>query len=299
MQRERQTILVTGGAGFIGGNFVLGAVGDYRVVNLDALTYAGNPDTLASVSENPDHVFVRGRIGDRELVDRLLTTISSLGRRQLRRRDARRPLHRRSEGLCTDQRGRDPRATGGRALLLERPRRGGPRRLPLSARLHGRGVRDAGARRLLYRGESFQAQLPLRRLQGGLRPSRAGLPSHLRAPHAYDQLLQQLRALPLSREAHTAHDPDRPARRTPARLRRRAAHKGLALRRGSLQGYRRCAGARPSRGDVQRRRPQRADEPRGRQDHLRAARPAGPRIVRTNRSSPSSRTGLATTGAMP
>jgi dTDP-glucose 4,6-dehydratase len=68
----KQTILVTGGAGFIGGNFVLDAVGDFEVVNLDALTYAGNPDTLASVSGNPDHVFVHGRIGDRELVDRLL-----------------------------------------------------------------------------------------------------------------------------------------------------------------------------------------------------------------------------------
>ena len=75
MQREKQTILVTGGAGFIGGNFVLDAVasGEFDVVNLDALTYAGNPETLAPVSENPDHVFVRGRIGHRELVDRLLT----------------------------------------------------------------------------------------------------------------------------------------------------------------------------------------------------------------------------------
>ena len=73
MQREKQTILVTGGAGFIGGNFVLSTVGDYKVVDLDALTYAGNPDTLASVSDNPDHVFVQGRIGDRELVDHLLT----------------------------------------------------------------------------------------------------------------------------------------------------------------------------------------------------------------------------------
>ena len=74
MQGEKQTILVTGGAGFIGGNFVLGTVGDYKVVDLDALTYAGNPDTLASVSDNPDHIFVQGRIGDRELVDRLLTS---------------------------------------------------------------------------------------------------------------------------------------------------------------------------------------------------------------------------------
>src|SRR5690606_52207 len=67
------TWLVTGGAGFIGGNFVLGAVASgVRVVNLDALTYAGNLDTLASLRDNPDHVFVEGDIGDRELVGRLL-----------------------------------------------------------------------------------------------------------------------------------------------------------------------------------------------------------------------------------
>lgn len=65
--------LVTGGAGFIGGNFVLEAVArGIRVVNLDALTYAGNLDTLASLEGNPDHVFVHGDIGDRELVSRLL-----------------------------------------------------------------------------------------------------------------------------------------------------------------------------------------------------------------------------------
>ncbi len=72
MHGKKRTILVTGGAGFIGGNFVLGTVGDYRVINLDALTYAGNLETLATVLDNPDHVFVQGRIGDRELVDRLL-----------------------------------------------------------------------------------------------------------------------------------------------------------------------------------------------------------------------------------
>lgn len=78
MEIERQTILVTGGAGFIGGNFVLetltGAAGgdSFRVVNLDALTYAGNLNTLSSVAGSPDHIFVHGRIGDRELVDRLL-----------------------------------------------------------------------------------------------------------------------------------------------------------------------------------------------------------------------------------
>jgi dTDP-glucose 4,6-dehydratase len=69
-----QTILVTGGAGFIGGNFVLHMLSrqDARVVNLDKLTYAGNLDTLAGVRDDPRHVFVQGDIGDSELVARLL-----------------------------------------------------------------------------------------------------------------------------------------------------------------------------------------------------------------------------------
>jgi dTDP-glucose 4,6-dehydratase len=68
-----QTWLVTGGAGFIGGNFVLEAVASgTRVINLDALTYAGNVDTLSSLEGNPLHRFVQGDIGDRALVARLL-----------------------------------------------------------------------------------------------------------------------------------------------------------------------------------------------------------------------------------
>ncbi|HEY4560491.1 MAG TPA: dTDP-glucose 4,6-dehydratase [Lysobacter sp.] len=67
------TWLVTGGAGFIGGNFVLDAVRrGIRVINLDALTYAGNLDTLAGLDGHPGHVFVQGDIGDADLVARLL-----------------------------------------------------------------------------------------------------------------------------------------------------------------------------------------------------------------------------------
>jgi dTDP-glucose 4,6-dehydratase len=66
---------VTGGAGFIGGNFVLDAVRrGVRVVNLDALTYAGNLDTLSSLDGDPNHVFVEGDIGDGALVEGLLAT---------------------------------------------------------------------------------------------------------------------------------------------------------------------------------------------------------------------------------
>mgnify|MGYP000228680407 CR=1 FL=1 len=68
------TLLVTGGAGFIGGNFVLDwiAGSDEPVVNLDKLTYAGNLETLSSLQGNPRHVFVQGDIGDRALVEKLL-----------------------------------------------------------------------------------------------------------------------------------------------------------------------------------------------------------------------------------
>jgi dTDP-glucose 4,6-dehydratase len=69
------TILVTGGAGFIGSNFVLDwlAQSDEKIVNLDSLTYAGNLDNLRSLEGNANHVFVRADIGDKERVSALLT----------------------------------------------------------------------------------------------------------------------------------------------------------------------------------------------------------------------------------
>lgn len=68
-----KTLLVTGGAGFIGANFVLNAVADgLRVINLDKLTYAGNLETLDSLRDHDGHRFFQGDIGDRALVDRLL-----------------------------------------------------------------------------------------------------------------------------------------------------------------------------------------------------------------------------------
>lgn len=68
-------ILVTGGAGFIGGNFVLNWLSNSEaegIVNLDKLTYAGNLTTLDSLKNDTRHVFVHGDIGDKELVSALL-----------------------------------------------------------------------------------------------------------------------------------------------------------------------------------------------------------------------------------
>lgn len=74
--RPFSRILVTGGAGFIGSNFIyylLERHPDVRVVNLDALTYAGNLENLKKIQGHPNYRFVRGQIQDRELIGRILT----------------------------------------------------------------------------------------------------------------------------------------------------------------------------------------------------------------------------------
>ena len=68
-------ILVTGGAGFIGANFILDWLtqSDEKVINLDKLTYAGNLQNLAALAEDPRHIFVQGDIGDAAQLSKLLT----------------------------------------------------------------------------------------------------------------------------------------------------------------------------------------------------------------------------------
>src|SRR5438309_10963050 len=71
------TILVTGGAGFIGSNFILQRMKKEDaplIVNLDLLTYAGNPRNLAAIASNSRYIFVHGDISDRAAVSRLLQT---------------------------------------------------------------------------------------------------------------------------------------------------------------------------------------------------------------------------------
>jgi dTDP-glucose 4,6-dehydratase len=69
-----KTILVTGGCGFIGSHFVEALLSEgFRVINLDALTYAGDEINLQSVSGHPSYTFAKGDIGDRALVDGLLS----------------------------------------------------------------------------------------------------------------------------------------------------------------------------------------------------------------------------------
>lgn len=74
-------LLVTGGAGFIGSNFIRYYLKQYpnrKIINLDLLTYAGNLSTLAEIQDNPNYTFVHGDIRDAKLVDQLMTTVDTV-----------------------------------------------------------------------------------------------------------------------------------------------------------------------------------------------------------------------------
>ena len=69
-------LLVTGGAGFIGSNFIkymIDKYKDYKIINLDLLTYAGNLDNLKDVENNPNYEFVKGDISDKKIVDKIVS----------------------------------------------------------------------------------------------------------------------------------------------------------------------------------------------------------------------------------
>lgn len=74
----KKTLLVTGGAGFIGANFIHYWLQQYpndKIINLDLLTYAGNLDNLASIADNPQYTFVQGDIADKALVQKLMKDV--------------------------------------------------------------------------------------------------------------------------------------------------------------------------------------------------------------------------------
>ncbi|MEG1830106.1 MAG: GDP-mannose 4,6-dehydratase, partial [Cellulosilyticaceae bacterium] len=68
-----KNILITGGAGFIGSNFVklMLETYDYNIINLDALTYAGNLENLTDIENNKNYTFIKGDICDRALIDNI------------------------------------------------------------------------------------------------------------------------------------------------------------------------------------------------------------------------------------
>ena len=174
-----QTILVTGGAGFIGSCFVRQCIAEQpaRMVNFDKLTYAGNLDSLADRRGDPRYVFVHGDIADRAAVDRAFRASS-------RRRWSISPPSRTSTARSTARRRSSDTNVAGHVRLLDAARHYWPalRRaasgaVPLPPRFDRRGLRLAGADGPLRRGEPLRPQFALFGLEGGGRPPRPGLSS--------------------------------------------------------------------------------------------------------------------------
>jgi dTDP-glucose 4,6-dehydratase len=183
-------ILVTGGAGFIGSNFVLDwlAAGEEPVLNLDALTYAGNLRNLATLQGDARHLFVRGDIADRALIDELLARHRPRAIVHFAAEShVDRSIHGPGEFVRTNVQGTftllKPLALTGPGCLS---RARGFRFLHVT---HRRGLRqpEAGAR--AFTEEHLRAQQPVLGQQGRERSPRARLAPHLRAAGADDQLL--------------------------------------------------------------------------------------------------------------
>ena len=189
-------------------------------------------------------------------------------RHQLCGREPRGPLHRQPRNLCPDQRHGHRQPAAARQGSLVRPRRPhleAGQEVP--AGVHRRGVRRAGGRGLLHRDHPPVPPQPLLVQQGQRRSVRHGLPRHLRHAGEHHPLLQQLRALSVPRKADPPHDPQRQKPQAAARVRRRHADSGLAVRGGPLQGHRHGGRRRQGGRGVQRGRPQRAAQHLHRQDH--------------------------------
>jgi dTDP-glucose 4,6-dehydratase len=76
--KNNSTLLVTGGAGFIGANFIhywLNQYPESKIINLDALTYAGNLSSLRAVENNPNYTFIEGNITNQQLVDKIMDDV--------------------------------------------------------------------------------------------------------------------------------------------------------------------------------------------------------------------------------
>ena len=215
-------ILVTGGAGFIGSAVVRQAVArGHSVVNLDALTYAACLDNVASVAGSPNlYAFEQADIRDRAALDRIFATHAPDAVMHLAAEShVDRSIDGPGDFIETNITGTFNLLEAARAYWA---RAGQARGIPLSPHLDRRGLRHAGRDRAVHRRHALCAAQPLFGLQGGQRPSGAGLARDLWPAGGADQLFQQLRALPLSRKADPGGDPERAARASRSRSMARA-----------------------------------------------------------------------------
>ena len=273
-----RTLLVTGGAGFIGSNFVRHVIEhtDLSVTVLDKLTYAASRDSIADLPVDRCRLVV-GDICDAALVDELVSAPRRRG--ALRRRVAQRQLAERPDPVRADQPGRHVHAARG----------GPPARRALPPHLHRRGLRRPRPRRPapIHRVHALRAVEPVLVDQGRLGPAGRRLGALVRRPRHDQQLLQQLRAVPARREVHPP--PDHPAHRRPAAQACTAT--GLNVRdwihvEDHSSAVLPILQRRRDRRDVPDRRRRRAEQPRGRRGAAGDLRPRRPTTSSTSRTAP-------------
>ncbi len=229
-----KTYLVTGCAGFIGSNFVhymLEKYEDIRLVNLDKLTYAGNLENLQDIEDDARHIFVQGDICDKALVTDLIAkydpdyVINFAAESHVDRSIKNPEIFVESNVLGTVnllQCCKDAWYDADAKTWKE-----GKKYLQVSTdEVYG----ALGAEGYLHGDHPAVPPQPVLCLQGQRRYVRQGIPRHLRHADQHHPLLQQLRPLPVPREADPAAHQQRQAPQDAARLRRRYADPRLAVR---------------------------------------------------------------------
>ena len=253
-------VLVTGGAGFIGSNFVrhaLEAHPDWRITTLDKLTYAGRMETLKDVIDHPRHRFVRGDIADATVAAPLVKA-SDIVVHFAAETHVDRSILEAGEFIKTD--------VIGTFVLLEAAR--AARDLRCFVQISTDEVYGSVARRIERRDRRAAAAKSVFGEQSGRRSARLQLLGDLRRSGDDHAGVEQLRAVPVSGKGDPAlhHQCDRQHSR--AALRRRPEHPRLAARDGSLPRHRRRDRARTGRRGLQHRRRQRSAQ---RRSHAHAA----------------------------
>ena len=223
-------VLVTGGAGFIGSNFVrhaLAAHPDWRVTTLDKLTYAGRLENLKGVLDHPRHEFVKGDVADPAVAGPLVTA-ADIVVHFAAETHVDRSLLNAGEFITTD--------VYGTFVLLEAAREA-PQAAEVRPDLDRRGLRQRSGG--LEQGDRRAAAAePVLGEQGRSRSTRLQLLGDLPGPGRHHAGVEQLRPEPVSREGHPALHHQRDRRPAGAALRRRPERPRLAARLRQLPGAR-------------------------------------------------------------
>ena len=217
-------------------------------------------------------LYVRSRryLGSTAISRRLAAEASTASDRSLRGREPRRPLDPRAGRLLSARTsmGRSPAGRGHALTGTTSPTKIARTSASSTSRPTKCTARSA-RRSAIQREHALRSEQSVCGFKGGVRSSGARLSPHVRTADADHELLEQLRAIPVSGKIDSADDPERARRKAAAGLRRRQERARLALCRRSLRGDCDRAARRTSRRDLQHRRLERKAEPGNCADHLR------------------------------